>query len=173
MEFSVESSEKIVESYMRFCKKAFTIPNIKCKGNSEVDLLAINSRGRKFHIEISVSTSIEFARLRSTDYRTLKDHASQRRCITWIIPNKFDKPAIINKIQEYNFSGSNYQKVIVSNGWDEGVEEIARNNNILLWDIKQIFREMIGVMSTETLYFSDDILRLFQVLNKTGIIQNQ
>lgn len=168
----MESSEKIVETYMRFCKKAFTIPNIKCKGNSEIDLLAISSEGQKYHIEVSISTSAGFAKLRSTDFRTLSDHASQRRCINWIIPYKFNKQTIIEKLHEYGFHNNGYEKVIVSNGWDEDVGGIAVQNNILLWDIRNLLREIINDMSSQTLYFSDDILRLFQVLNKTNIIKN-
>ena len=169
----MEASEKLVESYMRFCKKSFTIPNIKCKGNSEIDLLAISSEGLKYHIEVSISTSTGFAKLRSTDFRTLNDRASQRRCITWIIPNKFNKPVIIEKLKEHGFQGNSYQKVIVSNGWNDDVEPIANRKNILLWDIKDLIKEMIDKMSNHTLYLSDDILRLFQVLVKTNFLTNK
>ncbi|MFP5260339.1 MAG: hypothetical protein ACLGJB_00355 [Blastocatellia bacterium] len=36
----METTEKIVESYCRYVKQWFTIPNIKCKGQYEIDLLA-------------------------------------------------------------------------------------------------------------------------------------
>jgi len=37
----METTEKIVESYCRYVKGWFTIPNIKCAGHYEIDLLAI------------------------------------------------------------------------------------------------------------------------------------
>ena len=37
----METTEKIVESYCRYVKQWFTIPNIKCEGQYEVDLLAV------------------------------------------------------------------------------------------------------------------------------------
>lgn len=34
--------ESIVETYVRFVKKWFTITNIKCRNNKEIDILAID-----------------------------------------------------------------------------------------------------------------------------------
>lgn len=37
-----ETTERIVESYVRYVKGWATIPNIKCEGQYEIDLLAID-----------------------------------------------------------------------------------------------------------------------------------
>jgi len=52
----METTEKIVEAYVRYVKGWATIPNIKCPGQYEIDLLAIDplSLGR-YHIESGVS----------------------------------------------------------------------------------------------------------------------
>jgi hypothetical protein len=50
----METTEKIVESYCRYVKQWFTIPNIKCRGQYEVDLLAVDMTSkstRRYHIE--------------------------------------------------------------------------------------------------------------------------
>jgi len=52
------TTEKIVESYFRFCKKCFTIPDVKViKGNNrQIDLLAYNAAtSEQFHVEINVT----------------------------------------------------------------------------------------------------------------------
>ena len=52
----METTEKIVESYVRYVRGWATIPNIKCPGQYEIDLLAIDplNLGR-YHIESGVS----------------------------------------------------------------------------------------------------------------------
>jgi hypothetical protein len=39
----METTEKIVESYCRYVRQWFTIPNFKCEGQYEVDLLAVDT----------------------------------------------------------------------------------------------------------------------------------
>ena len=55
----METTEKIVESYCRYVKQWFTIRNIKCKVQYEVDLLAVDTTSPKrlgrYHIECGVS----------------------------------------------------------------------------------------------------------------------
>ena len=57
----METTERIVESYCRYVKGWFTISNIKCSGQYEVDLLAIEAlsdkRLKRYHIESGVSIS--------------------------------------------------------------------------------------------------------------------
>ena len=63
----METTEKIVESYCRYVKQWFTIPNIKCKGQYEVDLLAVDTtapkRLRRYHVECGVSISGSYSKL--------------------------------------------------------------------------------------------------------------
>ena len=48
----METTEKIVEAYVRYINGWFTIPNIKCQGQFEIDLLAVDAAkdGRIFAI---------------------------------------------------------------------------------------------------------------------------
>jgi len=48
----METTERIVEAYVRYVKGWATIPNIKCGGQKEIDLFAIDPvSGERFHIE--------------------------------------------------------------------------------------------------------------------------
>jgi hypothetical protein len=54
----METTEKIVEAYVRYVKRWATIPNITCAGQFEIDLLAIDPVGlERYHIESGVSVS--------------------------------------------------------------------------------------------------------------------
>lgn len=43
----METTEKVVESYCRYVRQWFTIPNIKCRGQYEIDLLAVDTTNPK------------------------------------------------------------------------------------------------------------------------------
>jgi hypothetical protein len=58
----METTERIVEAYVRYVKRWATIPNIKCTGQMEIDLFAIDPReGGRYHIETSVSSQVASA----------------------------------------------------------------------------------------------------------------
>jgi len=54
----MNTTEKIVESYFRLCRKCFTIPDVKViKGNNrQIDLLVFRVlTSEQFHVEVSVT----------------------------------------------------------------------------------------------------------------------
>ena len=56
----MEASEKVVESYYRYVRKYFTIPNLRCGGQKEIDLIGMresNGKILRIHVEVSVTTS--------------------------------------------------------------------------------------------------------------------
>ena len=61
MGVAMETTEKIVEFYCRYAKGWFIIPNIKCDGQYEIDLLAVkplpDGAIARYHIEAGVSIS--------------------------------------------------------------------------------------------------------------------
>ncbi len=60
----METTEKIVEAYVRYVKGWATIANIKCPGQFEIDLLAVDPRtGDKYHVESGVSVSGSYSKL--------------------------------------------------------------------------------------------------------------
>lgn len=62
----MEASEKVVESYFRYVEGYFTIPNLRCKAQKEVDLIGMRSISdtiERIHVEVSVTTSGGFKKL--------------------------------------------------------------------------------------------------------------
>ena len=60
----METTERVVEAYVRYVKGWATIANIRCEGQFEIDLLAIDpvTLGR-YHIESGVSISGGYSKL--------------------------------------------------------------------------------------------------------------
>jgi hypothetical protein len=121
----METTEKIVEAYCRYVKNWFTLPNIKCEGQFEIDLLAIDITSpeniTRFHIESSISISTGFSKLTAKPFslerlRVRSHQAEQRHTIDFFVERKFDAPEILAKLGTYGFKPGNYRKVIVS--WD-------------------------------------------------------
>src|SRR5262245_15164943 len=70
----METTEKIVESSCRYVKQWFIIPNIKCEGQYEIDLLAVDTTSPKrigrYHIECGVSISGSYSQLTDKPFST-------------------------------------------------------------------------------------------------------
>lgn len=65
----METTERIVEAYVRYVKHWGTIPNIKCDGQKEIDLFAIDPKsGARYHIETTVSISQNYRALTSAQF---------------------------------------------------------------------------------------------------------
>src|SRR3954471_19133321 len=121
----METTEKIVESYCRYVKQWFTIPNIKCERQYEVDLLAVdttspNKLGR-YHIECGVSISGSYSKLTAKPFSTKQlrirvQQAGQRRTIGFVIERKFEPEHVQEELRKYGFMPGNYQRIIVTWG---------------------------------------------------------
>ena len=91
----METTEKIVEAYVRYVKGWATIPNIKCPGQYEIDLLAIDPVNlHRYHIESGVSISGSYSKLTAKQYseKDLKNRvktAGQRRTLGYFAKRKF------------------------------------------------------------------------------------
>lgn len=65
----MDTTERVVEAYVRHMMNCATIPNIRCEKQAEVDLLAMNPASlERYHIEVSVSISGPFKKLRAKAY---------------------------------------------------------------------------------------------------------
>lgn len=94
---AMETTEKIVEAYVRYVKGWATIPNLRCDGQHEIDLLAIDPVTlKRYHIETSVSGSSVYSRLTANEFNAdlLKDRvqkAKMRRTVGYFVEHKFGK----------------------------------------------------------------------------------
>jgi hypothetical protein len=173
----METTEKIVESYCRYVKGWFTISNIKCPGQHEIDLLAIdpsaNNRPTRYHIECGVSISHSYSKLTGKEFslERLKERvgkAGQRRTIGYFIERKFKPMQIVSELGKYGFKKGNYSKIIVTCGWTAEAKKEADREGITLWDFRDILREIANSCQGKRTYFVDDTLRTIQLFLRSS-----
>jgi len=172
----METTEKIVESYCRYVKGWFTTANIKCPGQYEIDLLAIdplakNGEGR-YHIECGVSISGGYSRLTGREFsrERLKqrlEQAGQRRTVGYFVQRKFGPKEVINRLEELGFRKGEYNRVIVTWGWTDEAEEEAKRESVMLWDFRDLLKAIADNCRGQKTYFADDTLRTLQLFLKS------
>jgi hypothetical protein len=161
----METTEKVVEAYVRYVKKWATIPNIRCPGQYEIDLIAIDPvTGDRFHIESGVSVARGYSKLTTKPYSPEKlkqrlEQAGQRRTLGYFADRKFGAPEVVKKLSEYGFKRKNYKKVIVTWGFEEGVIGEARKSGIAVWRFPDLMSEIATQFRGKQPYFIDDTLR--------------
>ena len=165
----METTEKIVEAYVRYVKGWATIPNIKCPGQYEIDLLSIDPVNlHRYHIESGVSISGSYSKLTTKPYseQDLKVRvkaAGQRRTLGYFVERKFNAEPVLITLKKYGFDSESYSKIIVSWGWEPAVKNEADRFGIQLWDFRDILREIAASSERKRIYFTDDTLRTLQL----------
>lgn len=161
----METTEKIVEAYVRYIKGWATIPNIKCPGQFEIDLLAIDPRtGDKYHIESGVSVSGSYSKLTTNAYsvemlRQRNMQAGQRRTLGYFLERKFSSPGVVETLKAHGFAPGCYRKIIVTWGWTPAAETEANLHSVALWDFRELMAEITKTIKNDKIYFTDDTLR--------------
>jgi len=170
----METTEKIVEAYVRYVKGCFTIPNIKCKGQYEIDLLAVRTDEdgsvHRYHIESGVSISA-YSKLTNDQFvpeniRVPGKSVKQRRTLGNYVERKFGAPEVIERLKDYGLMPGNYSRIIVTWGWEDGVREAAAAMGVELWDFRDILRDIQEHCREKSTYFTDDTLRTLQLMAK-------
>ena len=144
----METTERIVEAYVRYVKGWATIPNIKCPSQYEIDLIAIDPlKLDRYHIESGVSISGSYSKLTvkpysEQDLKTRGKAAGQRRTLGYFAQRKFSAKPVLATLKDYGFITGKYSKIIVSWGWEKVVEEEARRLDIQLWDFRDILKRI-------------------------------
>jgi len=165
----METSEKIVEAYVRYVKGWATIPNIRCCGQKEIDLLAVDPKSRmRYHIESGVSVSGTYSKLTDRPFdlkklRTRTRQAERRRTVGYFVKTKFEANAVKAELLRYGFHGRNYRRVVVSWGWTDGALRVARKSHIELWDMRCMLAELTDTFSGKRTHYMDDTLRTIQL----------
>jgi hypothetical protein len=168
----METTEKIVESYCRYVKQWFTIPNIKCAGQYEVDLLAVDTTSPKklgrYHIECGVSISGSYSKLTAKPFSTEQlrirvQQAGQRRTIGFFIERKFEQAQVLAELRKYGFVSGNYERIIVTWGATDDAQAVADKNGIHLWDFRSLIQEIAAANRDHKTYFTDDTARTIQL----------
>jgi len=167
----MEAAERIVEAYVRYVKGWATISNIRCPGQYEIDLLAVDPVNlNRYHIEVSVSVSGPYSKLTAKPFsrELLKERtkkAEQKRTLGYFLECKFNVPEVVETLRRYGF-GEDYFKVIVSWEWAKEAEEQAKAMGVIPWDFRNIIRELSEKFKDTKGYFMDETLRTLQLFAK-------
>jgi hypothetical protein len=168
----METTEKIVESYCRYVKHWFTIPNIRCKGQFEIDLLAVDTTApesvRRYHVECGVSISGSHSKLTDKpfsleDLKVRVKQAGQRRTMGYFVHRKFELPQVLTELKKYGFVPGNYERIIVTWGATTEARAVATGHNMVLWDFRDLLLEIAAAYKQQKIYFTDDTARTIQL----------
>jgi hypothetical protein len=168
----METTEKIVEAYVRYVKGWATIPNLRCSGQKEIDLFAIDpATDERWHIETSVSISGGFSALTNEPYepgehKQRVKQAGARRKLGFFLAEKFSPAAITEKLCGYGCKEGEVRRAIVTWDWKPGVKEAAANLGIQLWALPDLMREIGELGADSKVYFGDDTLRTITLFVK-------
>lgn len=161
----MEPEVHIIEKYYQEVLHCFTMTNIRCKGNKEIDILAINPKTlEKFHVESRVTTSLKL-RFKAT---YTKDGRCHRNGLDYFQKEKFEHPSVKQKIREL-FGKVDYHKILVV--WrtmdHKTLTEIAEKEYGI--EIMPISLLILKFTSDRTTSGSrDDILRTMELVSLVG-----
>ena len=174
----METTERIVEAYCRYIKHWFTIPNIRVK-NNEIDLIAVDKDGKKAHIEIGISISGSFSKLKDTEYQSSEEkdrvnQATARTKLGYFENKKFGSPEIINELSDvYGFEANSYRKIIVVWSAEETAIRTAKEHGIDIWLLPELIQEIESHFREESGYYRDDTIRTLHLAAKTASLQKR
>jgi hypothetical protein len=161
----VETTERIVEAYVRYVKGWATIPNLRCDAQKEIDLFAIDPvTDERWHIETSVSISSGFSSLTNDPY-TAGEHkerikaATARRKLGFFLAEKFQPKAVEERLACFGCVPGKLRRAIVTWAWKEGVPEAAAAEGIEVWGLPDMMQQIAEKSRQGRGYLSDDILR--------------
>jgi len=176
----METTERVVEAYVRYVKGWATIPNVKCAGQYEIDLIAIDPVSlSRYHIEVGVHIASGFKSLTARPFSAtaLKERVqgpAQRRTLGFYLERKFGPREVRDKLKEYGFEENSYGRVIVSWGWTEEAAEQAQAAGVQLWDFRTLLKEMANlVIGAKRQYFPDDTLRTLHLFCRASTEESQ
>jgi hypothetical protein len=167
----METTERVVESYVRYVKKWATIPNIRCDGQLEIDLFAIDPMtNERYHIETSVSISSGFNKLTGKDFCTeaVKQRvkaAEQRRTVGFFIERKFFAPHVLSMLGKFGCNDEGCNRIIVTWDWTNEAAAQAQRRNITLWRFGDLMNEIAESVRGRKAYFGDDTLRTLHLFS--------
>jgi hypothetical protein len=173
----METTEKIVEAYVRYVKGWATIPNIRCDGQYEIDLLAIDPVSLdRYHIEVGVSVSGSFSKLTANpfspdDLKRRTRIAGARRTLGYFVERKFGPAQVVARLGDYGFEPDRYKRVVVTWGWSDEAFEEAQAADILLWDFRGLMEDIADSFERSRSYFTDDTLRTLSLF--THVLRQQ
>lgn len=161
----METTERIVEAYVRYVKGWATIPNLRCDTQKEIDLFAIDPvTDERWHIETSVSISSGFSALTNVPYEPGEHKhrlkaATARRKLGFFLAEKFEPKAIEERLACFGCAPGKLRRAIVTWDWKDGVAEAAAAAGVEVWALPDMMQQVAEKSRQRRAYLSDDILR--------------
>jgi hypothetical protein len=170
----METTERIVEAYCRYIKHWFTIPDIRVK-NNEIDLIAVDKDGNKVHIEIGVSVSGGFSKLKTTGHESGEEkQPADRTNLGYFETKKFGSTEIKKELRDvYGFDPGSYKKIIVVWAAEDEAVKSAGENGIEVWLLPDLIEEIEEKFGRENGYYRDDTIRTLHLAAKASNLQRQ
>ena len=168
----METTERIVEAYVRYVKGWATIPNLQCDAQKEIDLFAIDPvTDERWHIETSVSISSGFSALTNGpfiegEHKERLKAASARRKLGFFIAEKFGPKAVEERLACFGCTPGKLRRAIVTWEWKEGVPEAASAAGIEVWALPDMMEQIAEKSRQGRSYLSDDILRTIDLFGR-------
>lgn len=175
----METTEKIVEAYVRYVKRWATIPNLRCGPFKELDLFAIDPRtDKRYHIETSVSISGAYSKLTAKElapdeHKDRVKQAGARRKLSFFLEHKFGPSAVRDELASLGCNPDNVERVIVT--WDATADALAaaRTAGIEVWLFPDMMQEIAEKAREGKTYFGDDTLRTLTLFAKAADVQKK
>jgi hypothetical protein len=179
MEPALETTEKIVEAYVRYVKHWATIPNLRCAGQKEIDLFAIDPvTCERWHIETSVSISSGFSRLTNDPFED-GEHKHRvrgpgaRRKLGFFMAEKFAPPAVVDKLAEYGCKDGCVRRAIVTWECRDEVIDAASDLGVEVWLLPNLMQEIADLAKGSKAYLADDTLRTLTLFGMAMKVQEK
>jgi hypothetical protein len=172
----METTERIVEAYVRYVKGWATIPNLRCDGQKEIDLFAIDPvTDERWHIETSVSISSGFSALTNEpfeagEHKERVKAATARRKLGFFLHEKFLPTAVEQRLALFGCSPGKLKRAIVTWDWKPGVQGAAKEFKIELWSLPTMMHEIADRARAGRAYLADDILRTIDLFARASAV---
>jgi hypothetical protein len=170
----METTEKIVEAYVRYVKRWATIPNLRCGPLKELDLFAIDPcTDARYHIETSVSISGAYSKLTAKElapdeHKDRVKQAGARRKLSYFLEHKFSPEPVRAELASLGCDPNKVNRVIVT--WDATPEALAAAEaaGVMVWLFPDMLEKIERIAGREKTYFGDDTLRTLTLAAKAA-----
>ncbi|RBP36582.1 hypothetical protein DES53_11621 [Roseimicrobium gellanilyticum] len=185
----MNTAERIVESYFRYCRHCLTIPDVKIPGgnNRQMDLLAWSPKTKTaYHVESTVvpsgrhfnkskSWKSPLAIFQNKFYGQRKEHQTETSVPAQDDPD-FQK--VLKTYAKYSFDASNLKRVWVC--WHLSDYEVTHDEIITYFEAREVRKELVEIISFRdeiipalekavgTSNYEDDVLRTFSFFAERG-----
>ncbi len=147
-------NEHLVEQYIRHVKKWFSITNIRFGTNREIDILALDTKGNAYHIEVDIHKGGLQWGPEGKDGYSVKEYKNK----------KFDAES--KRFIKKEFGISKTYDIWVC--WamhpttrEHAIKE-AKKHNIEIWEFKEKVKELWSAIGTS--HYGDDIIQSLSLI---------